>query len=79
MTKCIDCGLEPEEQVKQRRLDFRGLCVPGRCVVNGTAWFVWPDGSPLDFVTPIEQDLANSLHAAGLGHLSPIPPTRINE
>lgn len=77
MPCCLSCQLGPTEQVAHRHVQMQGLCGPGRCVVNATVWLVWPDtGEPLGFVTPIEQDLADSLHRAGWGHLSPIPPRK---
>lgn len=79
MAICISCGFDEDEQLARRLSEWRGLCGPGRCVVNGTAWLVWPmgpkAGQPLGFVTRIEQELIDSLHRAGLEHLLPIPPS----
>ena len=72
--KCIACGLLPKEQEAKRLPRYEGLCGPGRCVVRGTVWLVQPDGQPLGFVTKVEQELADALHRARLGHLSPIDP-----
>jgi len=74
--KCRSCGLERDQQEKHRLPGFDGLCFPGRCVVNGTVWLTMPDGKPLSFVTDVEQDLADSLHRADMGHLSPYPPRK---
>lgn len=53
--RCPSCHLTAAEQEKQKTGRMAGLCGPGRCVVNETAWLVMPStGEPLTGTFPEE-------------------------